>query len=352
MGPLIDNARQRKLLKLAPVLLHVLIWCGLLSIPFLPDLWDNEVVGLPIGTERLLKGSIVGLVVAVFYVNYAVLAPRFFLPKRYGAYLLSTLGVRLAALGVIALLGRSVTFAEPSFTRSVLPVLAALFVVLMLASMAGTGLRMIREWRRLKVERDALELERSRSELAALRARVDPHYLFNSLNTIYALAHRRDPRTEGAVLQLSTLMRYVLTAGNKDRVALENEVEHIRAFMDFQRLRSGDLVQAELKTTGDLNGIMVDPLLLQPFVENAYKHGVSAHDRSPISVKLDVVRGLVIFHVSNRIHRERSQDTDASTGNGLANVKRRLELKYPDKHTLAIRTEDGLHRVDLTIDPS
>lgn len=350
MRPALDHTTKRKLAKLVPVFMHVVIWGGLLSIPFLPDLWDNEVVDLPLATERLLKGIIVALVVALFYISYALLAPRFFLPKRYGAYLLSTLGVRLVALGVIALLGRSVTFADPSFTRSVLPVLVALFVVFMLAGMAGTGLRMIREWRRLKLERDALELERSKSELAALRSRVDPHYLFNALNTIYALAHRKDERTEGAVLQLSTLMRYVLTAGNTDRVPLENEVEHIRAFMDFQRLRSGELVQAELKTTGDLTGIMIDPLLLQPFVENAYKHGVSAHEASPIRVELDVVRGLLIFHVSNRIHRDRTRDV--STGNGLANVRRRLELKYPDQHTLSIRTEEGLHRVDLTIEPS
>ncbi len=327
--------------------MHVVVWGGLLSIPFLPDLWDNEVVGLSVARERVIKASLVGLVVAVFYVSYALLAPRFFFTKRYGAYLLSALGVRLAALGVCLLLGMGVTFADPSFTRSALPVLGALFIVFMLASMAGTGLRMIREWRRLKAERDALELERSKSELAALRARVDPHYLFNALNAIYALAHRKDPRTEGAVLQLSTLMRYVLTAGNKERVPLENEVEHIRAFMEFQRLRSGEQVQAELKTGRDLNGILIDPLLLQPFVENAYKHGVSTHAPSPIHVEVDVVRGLLLFHVSNRIHRERS--TEASTGNGLANVRRRLELKYPDKHTLTIRTEDGLYRVDLTI---
>lgn len=347
MVMMLENGQQQKLARLIPVLMHIVIWGGLLCIPFLPDLWDNEVIDLPLGTERLLKGSIVVLVVAVFYVSYAFLAPRFFLAKRYGQHLMWAFVVRLIALGLVALLGRSVTFADPSFTRSVLPVMVALFVVFMLASMAGTGLRMIREWRRLKVEREALELERSRSELAALRARVDPHYLFNALNTIYALAHKKDERTEVAVLQLSTLMRYVLAAGNKERVPLEDEVEHIKAFMDFQRLRSGELVQAELNSTGDLNGIMIDPLLLQPFVENAYKHGVSAHEPSPMSVDVEVVRGVLRFKVTNRIHRERAAET--STGNGLANVKRRLQLKYPDRHTLVIRMDDGVHRVDLTI---
>jgi len=348
MEPTQDNAPQGRLIKLAPVLMHAVIWSGLLSVPFLPDLWDNRVVDLPIGVERSIKGTIVVLVVGVFYTSYVFLAPRFFFTKRYVTYMLSALGVRLVALGLCMVVGHSITFADPSFMRSVLPVLAALFIVFMLASMAGTGLRMIREWRKLKTERDALELERSRSELAALRARVDPHYLFNSLNTIYALAHRQDPRTAGAVLQLSTMMRYVLTAGGKDRVPLEQEVEHMKAYMDFQHLRSGAHVQADLRTNGDLSGIMIDPLLLQPFVENAYKHGVSAHELSPIRVELDVIRGLVIFHVSNRIHRERS--TDASTGNGLSNVRRRLELMYPGRHTLGIRTEKGLHRVDLTID--
>lgn len=345
-----DSVPQRKLLKLVSVLTHAIIWGSLLSIPFLPDLWDNRVVDLPLGMERAIKATIVLLVVVVFYVSYVFLAPRYFFTKRYGTYVLSTLGVMLAGLAACWLVGRSITFADPSFTRSVLPVLVALFIIFTLASVAGTGLRMIIEWRRLKEERDALELERSKSELAALRARVDPHYLFNSLNTIYALAHRKDERTEGAVLQLSTLMRYVLTAGGKDRVPLENEVEHIKAFMDFQKLRSGELVRAELTTNGDLTGIMIDPLLLQPFVENAYKHGVSAHEPSPIRVELDVIRGLVIFHVSNRIHRE--QTRDASTGNGLVSVRRRLELKYPDKHTLGIRTENGEHRIDLTIDLS
>lgn len=345
--PVHETTPRPKLAKLLPVLLHTVIWGGLLAIPFLPDLWDNEVVDLSPAMDRLLKAMIVALVVVVFYISYAILAPRFFLTKRYGAYLLGVLGVRLLALSVIAVAGRSITFVDPAISRSVLPVLAALFILFMLASMAGTALRMIREWRRLKVERDALELERSKSELAALRARVDPHYLFNALNTIYALAHRKDPRTEDAVLQLSTLMRYVLTAGNKEHVPLENEVEHIRAFMEFQRLRSGELVQAELKVTGDLNGLRIDPLLLQPFVENAYKHGVSAHEASPIRVELAVVRGQVSFRVVNRIHRERA--TDISTGNGLVNVRRRLELNYPGRHTLIVRGEEGMHHVDLTI---
>lgn len=348
MEPVIDTTPQQKLTRLMPVLMHVVVWGGLLSIPFLPDLWDNRVVGLSPATERAIKYTLVGLVVAVFYSSYAFLAPRFFLTKRYAAYVFAALGIRLLALLICAVVGRNITFADGAFTRSVLPLLVALFIVFMLASMAGTGLRMLREWRKLKAERDALELERSRSELAALRARVDPHYLFNSLNTIYALAHRKDPRTEGALLQLSTLMRYVLTAGGKDRVALEQEVEHIKAFMDFQRLRNGDLVQAELKTSGDLNGVLIDPLLLQPFVENAYKHGVSAHEPSPIRVEIDIVRGLLLFHVSNRLHRETTQE--ASTGNGLANVRRRLDLNYPGRHTLTTRTENGEYRVDLTID--
>jgi len=343
-----DTALQHRFFKLTPILIHTLVWCGLLCIPLLPDLWNNQVVDLPAGTERAIKVTIVLLVLLMFYASYAYLAPRFFFKKRYAAYLLGTLGVRVAALLVCMWLGTKLTFVDGSFTRSLLPLLAALFILFMLAGMAGTGSRMLVEWRKLKDERDALELERSKSELIALRARVDPHYLFNSLNTIYALAHRKDPRTEGAVLQLSTLMRYVLSASGKDRVMLEQEVEHLKAFMEFQRLRSGANVEAVLDTRGDRSGVMIDPLLLQPFVENAYKHGVSAHEPSPIRVELEVDRGRLRFGVLNKVHRERPPV--ASTGNGQSNVRRRLELKYPGKHILSIRAEEGQYSVDLTID--
>src|SRR5688572_23216824 len=102
MPPALDAAPQRRLHKLLPVLMHVVIWGGLLCIPLLPDLWHNETVDLPLGTERLLKFAIVGLVVAMFYAGYAFLAPRFFFRKRHGAFILGALGVCLGGVGVIA----------------------------------------------------------------------------------------------------------------------------------------------------------------------------------------------------------------------------------------------------------
>jgi two-component system, LytTR family, sensor kinase len=343
-----DPARQRRRSRLAPVIVHVIIWCGILCIPLLPDPWDNEVVGLSPVAERAIKAAILVLVLLVFYASYGILAPRYFFTKRYRTYVLFTLGVLAIALGFVVLLSTALTFADGTFTKSMLPILSALFIVFTLASLGGTGLRTIAEWRKLQSERDALALERSKSELEALRSRVDPHYLFNSLNTIYALAHRRDPRTEGAVLQLSTLMRYVLTVGGKDRVSLEQEFEHLKAFIEFQRLRSTAHVQVELEIRGELSGVMIDPLLLQPLVENAFKHGVSAHELSPIQVEAIMDNGMLRFQVTNRINRQPAQDH--SSGTGLGNVRRRLELKYPGKHLLRIRSEEDIHHVDLTID--
>ncbi|MBK8614670.1 MAG: histidine kinase [Flavobacteriales bacterium] len=160
----------------------------------------------------------------------------------------------------------------------------------MLASMAGTGLRTIREWRKLKTERDALSWNVQGASLPRCSAR-DPHYLFNSLNTICA---RTSPGSAHCGRCIAVEHPDALCAHRwwQDRVPLEQEVEHMKAYMDFQHLRSGAHVQADLRTNGDLSGSRSTPLLLQPFVENAYSTASARHELSPIRVELDVIRGL------------------------------------------------------------
>jgi two-component system, LytTR family, sensor kinase len=330
------------------IVIHVTWWASLLVVPFIAQPLSEQTRSSVSGPDMRLDVVFVLLMMVVFYVNFLVLAPRYLMRKRYAAYALASLLLLALVMTVAYVIGHELIPVDWSDPRTVLVEWGALIFPFMLIGMASTGIRFVSDRQRLVRQQEILELERSRHELDALRARVDPHYLFNSLNTIFALAHRKDPRTEDAVMKLSHLMRYVLSAGGKGSVTLASEWQHLQAYVDFQRLRSTEHVQVAIELRGDASQVSIEPLLFQPLVENAFKHGVSAHEASPIRIELDVRPEQLHFHVSNRVHRQTTGE--GPTGAGMSDLRRRLELTYPGKHELRVRVEEGIYRMDLSID--
>ena len=177
---------------------------------------------------------------------------------------------------------------------------------------------------------------------------MNPHFFFNTLNNIYSLAIVKSDKTAHAVLKLSAIMRYILTETERNLVPLENEVTFIHNYIELQQVRLTDKVQVNFNIEGNTAPLLVAPLIFIPFVENAFKYGVSTKEQSSIEINLKVTDHTIYFYAKNYIvHSENNMMEN--TGIGINNVKRRLELLYPEKHQLSHVSENGYYIVHLEI---
>ena len=200
---------------------------------------------------------------------------------------------------------------------------------------------------KLKAE---LVTQNKASELALLRSQVNPHFLFNTLNNIYSLVYKKSDEAPAAVMKLSSIMRYMLYDATTDKVPLEKEIEYLQSFIELQKLRLKDQDFIELSITGSPDGKTIAPMLLVPFVENAFKHGSKTVPPPGIIIRLTITPRQILFEVKNSIRSETIIQKDASAGIGLHNIQRRLDLLYPDKHSLLITEDKDLFNVKLIIE--
>ena len=196
-----------------------------------------------------------------------------------------------------------------------------------------------------RVQRD-LENQRLTAELSFLKSQINPHFLFNSLNSIYSLAYQKSDTTPEAILKLSEIMRYMLYECNDNKVELTKELQYLQNYIDLQKIRFGNKAFINFEVNGEVTDQSIVPLLLISFIENAFKHGVANDPISPILLKINLSDGRLYFFVQNKKH---THNRDASGGIGLINVKRRLDLLYPNKYNLEIRDEADTYTVQLSL---
>lgn len=190
-----------------------------------------------------------------------------------------------------------------------------------------------------------LEREKLDAELRALKSQIDPHFLFNSLNSLYSLALDGDLRTPEAILKLSHNMRYMLYECNTSQVPLEKEIEYIRNYLDLQRLRSDDKRAILFKMSINNEQHPVAPLLFIPFIENAFKHG----NGKPIDIQLNTNNNVLYFSVKNEKRPLQPEIQEKQSGIGLKNIRRRLELLYPNRYQLAVEDSENQFFIHLQI---
>lgn len=222
---------------------------------------------------------------------------------------------------------------------------------LRLVIITGTYAILIRfmiDWFDAQKLKDELINQRQSSELALLRSQVNPHFLFNTLNNIYSLVYKKSDEAPAAVMKLSRIMRYMLYDSNSDYVQLEKEVDYLRSFIELQELRINQKDYVEFRIDGDTENRQIAPMLLIPFVENAFKHGGKNHSPG-IIIHLYAETGQIRFEVENYKKRNLLAQNDEIGGIGLQNIKRRLELLYHDKHNLLIRDDNNMFKVKLII---
>lgn len=192
------------------------------------------------------------------------------------------------------------------------------------------------------------EQEKTVAELAYLKAQINPHFLFNTLNSIYSLAIIESPATADALVKLSSFLRYVIQESQKEQVSLRNELAYIEQYIDLQKLRLGDTANIDFAVHGAATGKQIVPLVLISFIENAFKYGVSPEEPSTIQITITIQDNQLSCHVFNKKVRV-FQPTAVASGIGLPNTKARLAIQYPDRHQLVIQDQPDCFTVDLSL---
>ncbi|HZI52538.1 MAG TPA: histidine kinase, partial [Chitinophagaceae bacterium] len=284
--------------------------------------------------------------IGFFYLNAIVLIPRFIYRRRYREYAGLLAGV-FPVLLLITWLVFFKLFDMPRFNLSGHILFNFFFFLFFLA--ASTAYRMIKD--RTRADRIAREKENEnlKTELSLLRSQASPHFMFNVLNNMVALARKKSDLLEPSLLKFSSLMRYMLYDADEEKVALEKETEYLQSYIDLQQQRFGKNVQLCVSLEKVDDNYEIEPMLLIPFVENAFKHGTGIIDNAHINIQLKAEKNMLHFNVQNKYDPLSIEVKDKTSGIGLANVQRRLNLLYGNKHNLLITKKDNWFNVSLQL---
>ena len=345
---------------------HGLFWAGWVvfsTLIYLPVNLRAMAAGVPLPNVVLLTFAeaiefiVFSHSVFAYLLAYWVL-PRFFYKKRFGLLVVAFVGiVLLSGVGSYVageFIGRPLRTAlgfpyrDSNFWYGLLAgvrggmTVGGLFLAIVIAKNLFRQQELL-----LKTQQEKLA-----AELEALKAQVHPHFLFNTLNNLYALTRRQAPEAPNVVLRLSNLLSYVLYECNAPEVPLNQEIQFLKNYVALEQLRYGDRLDVSLNFTGDIHGQKIAPLLLIPFLENAFKHGTSEQlDQSWISLNLAVEGHTLTFQLLNSRDPD-GDETHLLGGIGLQNVRKRLDLLYPDRHDLRVQADADTFMVTLKLELS
>lgn len=289
----------------------------------------------------------------IFYGNERFLLPRFLQKRLRLSYLLQltllVVSAHLLEWGLNSI-SLSLDLEGRPRTSLIIQPLNSLFSLVYLG--LSTAYVLSKNQLRNEQLQQALIQEKLSTELRFLKAQINPHFLFNTLNNLFALAEKSEqrPLAEG-ISELSNLMRYMLHEANADRVPLSREVAYLQSVIELQQLRldEGDDVLISLQLDGDFSRQEIAPLILIPFVENAFKHGIYLQESSFIKIQLSATEQQIHFRLINSKFMQQLNDLQESSGIGLENVKRRLALIYPNQHQLRIEERNDTFEVELIL---
>lgn len=326
--------------KRAQVVLHGIAWVTLFSLPYLLRPSYDAHMKEPDPDQNLWQLHFIInalLMMGFFYLNAAVLIPRLVYRKRYWKFagiILLLFAFHISSRWLFVQL-----FITSKQRFEVKPtILFSIFVLLFILA-CSTAWRMIRD--KINADKQASEKENEnlKTELTLLRSQVSPHFMFNVLNNMVSLARKQSDQLEPSLIKLSSLMRYMLYEADEDKVQLEKEIDYLQSYIDLQQQRFGAKVQVNVSLQLPETSYEIEPMLLIPFVENAFKHGTGLIPDARIDIELHAMNGLLQFSVKNRYNAE-YEIKDKTSGIGLTNVKRRLNLLYRNNYELLINKKD------------
>lgn len=323
-------------------ILHALSWSIVLFFPYFISNADSQYKIGPLPGLYFTLSQIVHM--AFFYTHSFFLYPKLMNRAYWWLYIVSAILLIAISIAVKSFM-LTAWFANDlaNAKRHVLFPSLIIFVVSLIYNITVEKFRA----EKLQKENEALQLG---VELKFLRSQISPHFLFNILTNLVSLARRKSDNLESSLLMLSGLMRYMLYDAGK-KISLEQEVEYLESYVALQKLRFGRetniVFNIELSQTE--KNYSLEPMLLIPFVENAFKHGTGYADQSFININLTESSGVLSFQVKNKFGRETNTANDETSGIGLSNVQSRLTLLYPGSHNLQIHTNNDVFDVILTL---
>lgn len=335
--------------KLVSILIHVLIWL-VLGMALL--VYQPLTLGLTMPVQFWIKQIVIlFLLVVVYYSNARVLVPQFLFKNRNYLFFLLMIGVvgLTVSLSMVtdSLLNIRELMHQASLQKGQHPpegrhfgfeMFMIIITGLVLAiSTSITSTQKIQHDLQLRL---ALEQDKISSELSFLKTQINPHFFFNTLNNIYALTLINVETSRQALHQLSRMMRYLLYETQQERTLLSKEIAFIKDYISLMQLRLTELTEVTFKTPATLKDITIAPMLFLPFVENAFKHGVSATKPGKILINIEQNENLLELQVKNIVFEDHQIMADENKGIGLHNTIRRLDLMYPGKYNLDIEEKN------------
>ncbi len=370
-------------LRASPVIIHIAAWLLFMSFPLLFMTQGSPLDHIaPPAIWSYLRFS--GLYILLFYLHTNWLIPQYFLKKKYLTYSL-VLILLFGAVYYIKPFDDLVSRNLPQHSGRNAPLkyerrlppgsqfgpppgrsgqgkppggpgpednvshfdITSLFIFLMILGL-GSALQSMKQWQLSERRAIRAEADKANAELSFLKAQINPHFLYNTLNNIYTLCITGSENAAESIMRLSNIMRYVTDESDADFVPLQDETECISNFIALQRLRLGKKTALNYRVEGDLQGHKITPLILMTFVENAFKYGLSNHLASGIDISLKADGQKIIFYSKNRIFEHKKPR--ARKGVGLENTKKRLNYLYPGRHTLTITEDEGFFTVLLVLE--
>ncbi|KQX15371.1 sensor histidine kinase [Flavobacterium sp. Root420] len=331
--------------------LHILSWLllGFIMLFYIPITWN---VVLP-SVFWLWQMIILVLLIILFYSNAKIIVPKTIIKDNTSPFLIWAF-LTIFVMQLIAYFYTSETdlhtkvsevlgfkkYRNPYFDNYVL-------MLTLLVLGISTSWSMLQYWQKAAQHKQKLEQDKTVAELAMLKAQINPHFFFNSLNSIYSLTYTNIEDSRNALHTLSRMMRYLLYS-TEERTTLLKEAEFMKDFIALMKLRANNKLTITTNIPEKIHDYPIVPMLLLPLVENAFKHGVHATDKSEIHISLSQNGSDLTFEVENT-YFEKSSTTNEG-GIGLTNTKRRLHLIYPNKHSLKTEIgENGMYNVKLQI---
>ena len=332
--------------------LHLSFWCVYLSV-FLyqtSQFWQDRGTSWP----RILAfaATNVGCTALISYINYFVLLPRLLASKKVLPFVVKF----VAAFAVVIALrvnlerwlidgyGHQVAFIYSS--RFVIHIATATLFIVLFVGM----LRFAQDWFALQARTKTIENERLSAELNFLKAQINPHFLFNTLNNLYYLAFTQSPNTTEVIEKLSQMMRYMIYDSNHNRVLLQKEIEYMQNYISLERLRLNNQIPINFHLEGNPDGVFIAPLIFITFLENAFKHGVSNNNpQAWVNIHIQIQGKACTYTVENSKLPHKTPASLEKSGIGLLNVRRRLELSYPQQYELQVQDQADRYFVQLKL---
>lgn len=324
---------------------HGLFWMVLFGL----ILWADYEKGIDM---RFALGN--ELIQLFFYAFLVYLNLLYLIPNYLARHAFVYFGLVLAVCALVTPIEVLVFYLkfhdQPLYRARLVETQVWIFIGNVIVTIVSTVLRVIMDWWRYQNEKQVLLTQTMQSELRFLKSQINPHFLFNTLNNLYALTLKKSDKAPEIVLKLSEIMRYMLYECNERRVHLTKEIQYIYNYLDLERLRQPKDTDIRFVVEGQISEQMVAPLLFIPFLENSFKHGLNNQIQGEGFVRLRLTvagEDLEFFIENSKAERLPRQDHPRSGGIGLVNVRQRLQMLYPDNHTLTVQDEP--HRYAVTL---